>query len=74
MTRSGDPVEMPRVQWHEATGSIKDVDGRGAAWIGMADRSREHSRQPGLGGQTKQPGGVPEAGWGAFPARGTPPR
>ena len=62
MTRRGDPVEMTRVQWHESTGSIKDVDGHRAAGIGMADRCGEHSRQPELGGQTQQSGGVPEAG------------
>ena len=66
MTRRGDPVEMTRVQWHEATGSIEDVDGHGTARIGMADRGREHSRQPGLSGQAQQPGCMPEAGWGAL--------
>ena len=32
----------------------------------MADRCREHSRQTDFCGQTKQPGGMPEAGWGAL--------
>jgi hypothetical protein len=65
MTCRGDPVEMTRVQWYEATGSIKDVDGHGAARIGMADRCREHGGQPDLCGQAQQPGGMPEAGRGA---------
>ena len=51
MTRRGNPVKMTRVQWHEAAGSIKDVDSHGAARVGMADRSREHGRQPDLCGQ-----------------------
>ena len=62
MTRCSDPVEMTSAQRHEATSSIKDVDSHGAAGIGMADRSREHCRQPELCGQTQQSGGVPEAG------------
>ena len=63
MARSGDPVEMSCAQWHEATGGIQDVDGHCAARIGMADRSGEYCCHPGLGGQTQQPGGMPEAGW-----------
>lgn len=66
MTCRGHPVEMTRVQWHEAAGSIKDVNGHSPAGIGMADRSSEHSRQPGLGGQTQQPGSMSEAGWCAL--------
>ena len=66
MTRHGDPVEMTRVQWHEATGGIKDVDGHGAARICMADRCRKYCRQPGLRGQAQQPGGMSQAGRGTL--------
>src|SRR5664280_374746 len=66
MTRGGDPVEMTGVQWHETTGSVQDVDGDSITRVDMADRRGEHARQPDLGGQTQQPGGMPKAGRGAL--------
>lgn len=66
MTCRGDPVEMTGAQWHETTGSIKDVHGHGAVRVAMTDGCSEHRRQPDLVGQSQQPGGMPKAGGSAF--------
>ena len=66
MPGGGDPVEVPHVERDEAAGGVEDVDDGGLLRVGVPGGGGEDDAQAVVAGERVEPGGVAEAGRGAF--------